>query len=237
MGRVWITKACQSGGSPRGIFSTKYAMLAIAGQSESLPLQHNSSNKWLSAKMWGRRMQFTTHSGTVRFWNWWGWEGSWQMGGTWELPSRRRRGPAGLPRAPTCACPAPDRFKSQLVSLESAAQGFPKQTRLLSQRTTPSFSYTHSRLGTKRRCRAAASSAGSFPASVRTRKSPLVSRHQDPVPTKYHSSQKSPSASHSPCLGGRRLARRPAAPRFSTFSLRPAWAGAKTRKGGLGKAG
>lgn len=28
------------------------------------------------------------------------------------------------------------------MSLESAAQGFPKQTRLLSQRTTPSFSYT-----------------------------------------------------------------------------------------------
>lgn len=44
---------------------------------------------------------------------------------------------------PTCAFQQPDGFASQGGSLESAAQGFPKRTRILSQDT-------HSLLGTKR---------------------------------------------------------------------------------------
>lgn len=51
---------------------------------------------------------------------------------------------------PTCAFQQPDGFASQGGSLERAAQGFPKRTRTLSQHRTPSSSYTHSLLGTKR---------------------------------------------------------------------------------------
>lgn len=116
---------------------------------------------------------------------------SWRRGGTcnpqWPAAVTREPFPAAAgarahPPPPTCAFPAPEGFKSRAVSLESAAQGFPKHTWLLFQRTTSSFSDTHSLLGTKRSRPAAGSQAGTFPASVRPRKSPLVSRPGDPVP-------------------------------------------------------
>lgn len=119
-----------------GIFSIKYTTFSTAEKSDSLLLQHRilatSDSKWRHRE---RRKEFTVHKG--RAWFWIGGRGSpWQRRGPWEPPAP---GGGGTPRAspglrrsscghllPPVLFQHPDRLTSQAVSLESAAQGFPK---------------------------------------------------------------------------------------------------------------
>ena len=114
-----------------------------------------------------------------------GCEPSWGEAGCWEGVGGRELAITEAPAhhlPPTCAFQQPDGFASQGGSLESAAQGFPKQTRTLSQPTTPSSSDTHSLLRTKR-FSTAVSLTGRISASARLFKVPF--RFSAPRPCSY----------------------------------------------------
>lgn len=196
--------------------------------------------------MWSRRMQFAIHQGRVVFWNRPGWED--RGGGEGRAtPSGRQRWPASLSRLLRGRGRIPRLPPALFLPLRGLNLGrcLWKALPKVSQNTLGFFfsaqlrlSRTHTpfwaqrgvvlRLGVRR----APSQLPCAPGSLLWFLA-LETQSPHPVSLQTEKTQSLPLTSSR----GRRLAGRPAAPRFSTFSLRPAWAGAKTRKGGSGKGG